>query len=110
MLLALEPPLGKHFVIVEWEQVLEKRNATSPALRDLSRGWRRTQTAACAFLFLMAYPLMATSLLSLPPILLRLYLFSRAFFLIFVSLILILKYLMRAPQFLMFLCLLSFYS
>jgi hypothetical protein len=45
----------------------------------------------------MAYPLMATSLLSLPPILWRLYLFSRAL-LIFVSVIL-LNYLMCAPSF-----------
>ena len=45
----------------------------------LKQGLEKTQTAASAFLFLMAYPLMATSLLSLPPILLPLYLFSRAF-------------------------------
>lgn len=50
-----------------------------PAQQDLSRGWRRMQTAACAFLFLTSSSFMVTSLLSLPSIFLLLYLFSCAF-------------------------------
>lgn len=58
---------------------LGETQVMSSAARASGRGCRRMQTAACAFLSLMVYSFVATSLRSLPNILLLLYLVLHAF-------------------------------